>query len=43
MVKDSYPNVPSSGASALGMIGAEAKTVVSQLVAVGKVELRVKY
>ncbi|WP_445309191.1 hypothetical protein [Microcoleus vaginatus] len=43
MLKDFNPNVPSSAASALGMIGAEAKTVVPQLVAVDKVEFRVKY
>jgi HEAT repeat protein len=43
LLKDSNPNVRSSAASALGMIGAEAKTAVPQLVAVDKVEFRVKY
>jgi hypothetical protein len=35
--------VRGNAALALGMIGAEAKTVVPQLVAVDKVEFRVKY
>ncbi|MEG4247579.1 hypothetical protein [Microcoleus sp. Pol10D4] len=43
LLKDSNPNVRSSAASALNKIRAEAKTVVPQLVAVDKVEFRVKY